>query len=148
MHKERFKIIPAVYVLLEKDGKVLFMRRYNTGYRDGQYTLPSGHLDGGETLLDAAIRETKEELDIDLSAEDMELVHVINRPKSADHERVDFFFKAEKWSGEPRIAEPNKCDNLLWLDLSNLNKEPLVEFVEQVLELVNKKVLYSQTHLG
>ncbi|MFH0856765.1 MAG: NUDIX hydrolase, partial [bacterium] len=49
MPKERFKVIPAVYLFLEEDGKILLLRRFNTGYEDGNYAFVSGHLDGGES---------------------------------------------------------------------------------------------------
>ena len=46
--KERFKLIPAVYLLLRRDEEVLLLRRANTGYQDGKYGLIAGHLDGDE----------------------------------------------------------------------------------------------------
>jgi 8-oxo-dGTP pyrophosphatase MutT (NUDIX family) len=55
--KERFKLIAAVYVLFVRDGMVLMLRRANTGYEDGNYGLVAGHVDGNETLKEAAIRE-------------------------------------------------------------------------------------------
>lgn len=64
MPKERFKIVPSVYLILMKDNKILFSRRYNTGYFDGYYSFPAGHLDGGETLKQAMVRETEEEIGI------------------------------------------------------------------------------------
>ena len=45
MAKERNKIIPASYAVLIKDNKVLLVRRFNTGYEDGKYSLPAGHVE-------------------------------------------------------------------------------------------------------
>jgi ADP-ribose pyrophosphatase YjhB (NUDIX family) len=119
MPKERFKIIPAVYAIFVRDGKVLLMRRFNTGYHDGMYAVPAGHLEGNETLADALAREVKEELGVSVDKSDATLVHVVSR-KQGDQERVDFFFRVAKWDGEPRIMEPNKCDDMQWFDLKNM----------------------------
>ncbi|HIE41446.1 MAG TPA: NUDIX domain-containing protein, partial [Candidatus Aenigmarchaeota archaeon] len=73
MPKERFKIIPTVYLVLIKDNKILLSRRFNTGFHDGEYSFPAGHLDGNETLIQAMVREAKEEIGIELKPEDLKL---------------------------------------------------------------------------
>ncbi|MEK7464953.1 MAG: NUDIX domain-containing protein, partial [Patescibacteria group bacterium] len=98
--KERFTIVPAVYLILIRDGEVLLGRRRNTGFHDGEYMLPSGHVDGGETFREAMIREAKEEIGIVLDSKDLRLVHTMHR-KSGEQERGDFFFTTERWEGEP-----------------------------------------------
>lgn len=148
MQKDRFKIIPAVYVLLIEDSQVLLMRRFQTGYSDGKYSLPAGHLDGGESLIQAAVREVAEEVGVVIDPCDLELVHVMSRPKANDAERVDFFFKAEKWVGIPQIIEPNKCDDLRWTKLDELSKIEMVGSVVQMFEKFKQKVLYSDSHLS
>ncbi len=50
MHKDRFKLIPAVFLLLIKNNRILLSQRYQTGYRDGFYSVPGGHLEGREEL--------------------------------------------------------------------------------------------------
>lgn len=54
----RNKAIPAVYIFLEKDGKFLIARRCNTGYQDGNYQVPAGHVDEGELPTEAMVRGT------------------------------------------------------------------------------------------
>lgn len=111
----RFTVIPAVYVILRRGGQVLLLRRSNTGYHDGSYALPAGHIDGGESAVAAAVRETKEEIGLDITPEDLHFVHVMHRrAEEGDHERVDFFFEATKWQGEPDNMEPEKCDDVQW----------------------------------
>jgi len=142
MAKERFKIIPAVYLVLVKDNKILLSRRYNTGYFDGSYSFPAGHLDGNETLKQAMIRETKEEIDVILDPEDLELIHVINR-KIPGNERVDFFFTTKKWQGELKIMEPDKCDDLSWFGLNNL-PENVIPYIRQVIDSFMNDIIYSE----
>ena len=56
----RFKLIASVYVLFVKDGKILMLRRANTGYEDGNYSLVAGHADGNEALTAATAREAQD----------------------------------------------------------------------------------------
>ena len=103
----------GVHVLLPRaDGALLLMRRAGTGFFDGLYSLPGGHVEEGESVLQAAVRECREELDIGLVPEDLQLFGVVHR--RSDSNRIDFFVRAAHWSGEPRIAEPHKCDALRW----------------------------------
>lgn len=113
---ERNKAVTAVYLFLKKDGKILVARRCNTGYQDGNYQVPAGHIDAGELPTEAMIREAKEEIGIDLKKEDLRLVHVSFRPKHDETgDRVDYFFEATRWDGEVVNAEPEKCDDLSWV---------------------------------
>ena len=142
MKKERFRIIPAVYLVLARGNQVLLSRRLNTGYHDGDYSLPSGHLNGNETLAQAAVREAKEEVGIDVNQEDLRLIHVVSR-KADDGERVSFFFAAGKWKGEPKIMEHHKCDDLIWAERGRL-PENMIPYVKLVLEKTKNNMTYSE----
>ncbi len=63
MKEERYKFICAVYLLLIKENQILLLKRANTGYEDGKYSLVSGHMDGNETIKQAMIRESKKKLE-------------------------------------------------------------------------------------
>jgi 8-oxo-dGTP diphosphatase len=135
---ERFKATPAVHIFLIKDGKILLQRRLNTGYQDGKYGVPSGHLEGGEPATEALAREVLEETTIVVRPEDLELVHTGHR--MGDDERVDFYFTAKRWQGEPKIAEPDKADDLRWFPIDKLpeNTTPYTRFtIGQYLEHKN-----------
>jgi ADP-ribose pyrophosphatase YjhB (NUDIX family) len=108
----------TVHLLFFQEGKVLLLRRFQTGYMDGHYSVPAGHLDGGETLTQSAVREALEETGMDLAPEDISFACVLHRFE--DEERVDFFVRVARWKGEPVNAEPHKCDNLRWFKLSRL----------------------------
>ncbi|MCX7570437.1 NUDIX domain-containing protein [Tumebacillus sp. DT12] len=115
---ERFKMAVAVHLFLIRGSQVLLLRRYNTGFEDGNYSVVVGHLDGGEDVIAAAVREAKEEAGIDLRREDVRVVGVMHR--KARDERVDFFVAADRWSGEIVNCEPDKCDELSWHDRERL----------------------------
>ncbi|MDP2631541.1 MAG: NUDIX domain-containing protein [Candidatus Uhrbacteria bacterium] len=140
--KEKFRAIMAVYVILEnKDGEVLLLLRENTGYCDGQYGLPAGHVDGNEELLSAMRREALEEVGVRIGPEHLELVHTMHR-YCGDHERIDFFFKCTNWEGEPINAEPHKCGGIQWFDLRDLPEE-LIDYYRHMFECIERGENYS-----
>ena len=142
--KERNTAVPAVYLLLEQGGKILIARRCNTGYQDGNYQVPAGHIEDGELPKAAMVREAKEEIGIDIKEKDLELVHTSYRPKHDETgSRVDFFFRAIKWSGEVVNAEPEKCDDLRWVSPDELPKNTTLN-VRVAIQETQKGVGYSE----
>ncbi len=142
MNKERFKLIPTSHLILIKDDKILLLRRFNTGYEDGNYSVIAGHLDGNETFLQAMVREAKEEGDINIKPEDLEIVHVMHR-KAPNEERIDFFIMAKRWEGELKIMESHKCDDLSWFELNNLPKNT-IPYIKQAINNIKDKIFYSE----
>ena len=123
MAKERYKHVASSYLVLIKDNKVLLQRRCNTGYEDGKYGLPAGHIERAESFTQGVIREIKEEIGIDLNMENLKVANVMHRYSGAEWgdlaERMDVFFTAEKWEGNPEIKEPEKADDLSWFGLDS-----------------------------
>ena len=141
MARDYFKFISAVYLFLVKDGKILLLRRFNTGYEDGNYSVPAGHIDGEEKATSAMIREAKEEAGIEISENQLRMVHVMHR--KSDEERIDFFFEATKWKGEPKIMETSKCDDLSWFPISQLPQN-VIPYVKAGIENYGKKISFSE----
>jgi ADP-ribose pyrophosphatase YjhB (NUDIX family) len=139
---ERFKQITSLYLLLIHDNKILLLRRINTGYADGMYGLPSGHLEENETIREGIKREAKEEIGIDLDVDDLKLVHTMHRKENDT--RVDFFFEVSKYQGTPINNEPDKCDDLQWFSLDNLPSN-IVAYVKKALENSQNKIIYSES---
>jgi len=108
----------TVHLFFFRENKILILRRFNTGYADGQYSLPAGHLDGNETVRAAAAREAAEEVGVRLAAEQIHFSSVMHRLDG--EERVDFFVEVQEWNGEPVNAEPEKCDDVRWVNVDEL----------------------------
>ena len=119
-------IIGEVYLFLRDEGRILLSRRFQTGYEDGKYSVPAGHMEGDEEVRAALMREAREEIGIELTLEDLAVVGVVH--SRSDSERVSFFVLAERWRGEVRNMEPDKCDDLAWFEPNALppNTVPLV----------------------
>jgi 8-oxo-dGTP diphosphatase len=114
----RHKVIAEVHLVLFDGDRTLLLRRCNTGYEDGNYSVVAGHLDGNETARSAMTREAKEEAGIRIDPTELALFHVMHRYD--EDERVSFFFRASAWSGEIVNAEPHKCDELRWFAVEAL----------------------------
>lgn len=142
--KQRFKVIPAVYLILIKNKKVLMMRRFNTGWDDENYSLPAGHLDGNEPAKKGLVREIREEIGLNINPQDLNLVHVMHRStKNIDNERIDLYFTTNQWEGVPKIMEPHKCDNMKWFFLNNLPAN-IVSGVKQAIQNYRQAIIYSE----
>lgn len=126
-----FALIPASYVYLLRDDEVLLQCRANTGYMDGHWVAgASGHVELGETAVEAAVREAAEELGVVVRAQDLTLLTVTHRTSGTDdpvEQRVDWFWSARVWTGDPRICEPTKCADLRWHRLDAL-PEPIPDY--------------------
>jgi ADP-ribose pyrophosphatase YjhB (NUDIX family) len=121
----------AVHIFLEEDGKVLLLRRYNTGYEDGNYSVVAGHVEHGETVRQAAAREMREEIGLVVAPENLDVVGVMHR--RSNDERVDFFLTVRSWSGEVINRETDRCDALGWF-LPQDVPENVIPYVRQALE--------------
>jgi len=140
---ERFTSVVDAHVVLRRDGKILLVRRAGNVYASGQLCLPSGHLEQGESILDAAIRETREEVGILLDPVRLRLVlsiHQRNRDKK--HTRLGFVFEPEEWSGEPARCEPAKCAELLWANPDNLPTDT-VDYTAAALRAIQRGTTFA-----
>jgi len=113
------KLPVAVHLFILRDNHILLQRRFQTGYEDGKYGVVAGHINGNEQILDAMLREAKEEAGITLDFNKTRVVQVMHR-KKPDEERIDYFLHCTSWSGEIQNMEPNKCDDLSWFPLEKL----------------------------
>jgi ADP-ribose pyrophosphatase YjhB (NUDIX family) len=143
--KERFKMIASGYLLLVRNGKILLSRRFQTGYMDGSYSFPAGHIEDNESLTTGTSREICEEIGIDVKPTDLKLVHVMHR-KSNDI-RMDFFFTTEKAGLVPKNMEPNKCDDLSWFPINNLPTNT-IPYIRTAIENYQKHIFYSEFGWG
>jgi 8-oxo-dGTP diphosphatase len=104
--------------ILNNASQVLLLKRQGS-HGAGSWCPPGGHLEWRESFLDCAIRETKEETDIDIKS--IEVVGVTSDifPEEDNH-YVTVFMKAKEWSGNPKLMEPDKSTEINWFDLDKL----------------------------
>lgn len=134
-------MIASSYLILTRDRKILLLRRFNTGYEDGKYSLPAGHVEEAETLTGAGAREFYEEIGMRIKPQHSTLVHVMHRKE--DDIRMDFFFTADIGDQTPVNKEPEKCDDLRWFALNTLPTNT-IPYIRHAIECFQKKIVYSE----
>lgn len=140
---DRFRVVPAAYVLLRRADAVLLQLRSGTGYMDDHWAFAAaGHVEKYETVFAAACRESAEELGVTIDPADLRPLTAMHRTH-VDHapidERVDFFFACDRWEGEPRLME-RKAAGLDWFALDAL-PGPVVPHEKYVLDGVRTGTL-------
>ena len=146
--KERFRLFAATYIMLVRAGKIFLLRRFNTGWMDGKYTLPAGHIEENETVRQATIRETEEEAGIKIKNGDLRCVHVMHRyslqPSGVSvRVYIDFFFTVDGFIGIPAAIERERSDRGEWFPLDNLPDNILL-YVKVAIENYKKNIPYSE----
>lgn len=135
--------IPAVYVILRKDGKILFTYREHTGFMDGTFSLPSGHVEDDENILAAAARETLEEVGVKVPLAELKHVYTTHRKTEKDI-RIDVYFEAMKWEGEPFNNEPHKHGDIAWFSDAELQKQPIMDYQAAALAAILRGDSYAE----
>jgi ADP-ribose pyrophosphatase YjhB (NUDIX family) len=116
-------------------------KKIYTGYIDGTYTVPAGHLEEGESLQQGAHREALEEAGITIT--DSKLVHTAYRERRNDRIYIDAFFEVLDYQGEVHNAEPNKCDEVIWVSKDNL-PSAIAPSLRHALEAIFRGEIYSE----
>jgi len=112
----------AWVILRDPKGRVLLARRSGVRYGSGLWGLPGGHVEGNETLAQAAARETAEEVGVTVRSSDLRPVG-FTRYADAEVQGVDVFFTTHTWTGEP--AAVGECDAVAFFDPAALPPDAL-----------------------
>lgn len=140
-YTDYFHMRCGVFVSLEKEGEILLALRQNTGYNDGLYGLVGGHLEAGETFVQAVLREAKEEVGIEIDPVDLQQTHVMHRLDNI--QTVNVFFRCTRWAKEIQNCEPEKCAGLTFFPKEAL-PETLTSFIRDGIHLSEKGIPFSE----
>ena len=95
----------------------MLRRAADAAYAAGLLCPPSGHVEVGETVSDAAIRETAEETGVRLRADQVRCVTVVHHRGPGGQARIGWFFAAEPgWRVSRSTGKPAKHAGLVWID--------------------------------
>ena len=129
----------GVGVMILKDNKILLGHRSPTRKDTGgifepdTWTLPGGKQEYEETIYDTAIRETKEETNLDIKNP---VVFSVSDDFQPDRHFITIEMLTEEYSGEPKVMEPDKEDEWRWFSLDDLPSNiysPSKKFIEKYL---------------
>lgn len=119
----------TVLCLIADGDRILLQNRVKKDWRG--YTLPGGHIEPGESIVDAVIREMKEETGLTIM--DPELAGVKQFPIEGGRYIV-FLFKAEKYEGELKSSEEGDVN---WIQTDQLSELKTVDDLELLLKVIN-----------
>ena len=131
----------GIGVLIINDNKILLGHRVSksldTGgiYEPDSWCLPGGKQDYDETIFECAIRETKEETNLDIS--DLVIFNAMDDIQPNKH-FVTIQVIANHFSGELKVMEKDKIDEWKWFDINQLPENiysPSKKFIDKYLEV-------------
>ena len=129
----------TVLCLIEDGDQILLQNRIKKDWRG--YALPGGHVELGESFVDAVIREMKEETGLTIL--DPQLVGVKQFPIE-NGRYVVLLFKATQWTGELRSSEEGKME---WIRYSELSAVKTVDDFSDLLKVMNTPELTEFQYL-
>ena len=135
----KFSVSLKARLFLHDHGKLLLLKQ--TKPNGGNFSLIGGTIEKREFAIQTLIRESWEEAGIELSEDDLELVHVLHKRSSKEH-RIVLYFRAYHYEGQPESKELQKFSNVEWWSLKALPKN-LTGTVKHVLKAYNAGMLYS-----
>lgn len=118
----------TVLCLIHKNGRYLLQDRIKNDWKG--YTLPGGHIEPGEFIVDAVIREMQEETG--LTIRHPHLCGVKQFPLE-EGRYIAFLFETEEFEGDLRSSEEG---TMHWIDERELSKVNLVEDFEDLIEVM------------
>ena len=133
---DRYLTPSAVIVVFRRkvgeNYQYLMQKRQNTGFADGLWDFScSGHVEKGESMLSTCIRECKEELGVQVNADDLHFLTFIHK-NDGGVVYYNAYFYVDDFVGEPKICESDKCEQLEWFFADqipyNTIKDRLVAF--------------------
>ena len=121
----------GIGVFIFKDGKFLMGQRRGS-HGEGSWSIPGGHLEFGETWVETATREVKEETGLEIK--NIRFGAVTNDYFPIENKHYVTIWMLSDWSsGEPAILEPDKYIEQDWFDFEHL-PTPLFLPWEQLLK--------------
>jgi 8-oxo-dGTP pyrophosphatase MutT (NUDIX family) len=136
------KRIIAVHLLLTKGYEILLLKRKNTGWMDGYWSVPAGHIEENESIFNALRREVSEEIGLLIKEDGVDGMHIMSRFMEDADDRIDFFFHVEYNNGVFNNLEPDKCEELKWFVLDDLPGN-IVPYVHHGISYYYSGLLFS-----
>ncbi len=123
----------TVLCLIENGDKILLQNRQKKNWRG--YALPGGHVERGESFIDAVIREMKEETGLTIL--DPRLAGVKQFPIE-NGRYVVLLFKATKWTGTVVSSEEGQME---WIEYGKISNVKTVDDFAELLDVINSPEL-------
>lgn len=119
--------------LIYDEDRILLQNRVKKDWQG--YTLPGGHVEAGESIVAATIREMKEETG--LTVKHPQLCGIKQFPIEGGRYLV-FLFRAKEFEGELVSSEEGE---MKWIRRDELDKYPIVKDLKELLQVMEREDL-------
>ena len=110
----------TVATIVEKDGKFLFVEEHTEGVSHTVFNQPAGHVEAGESIIDAAIRETMEETGHEVNIDAFLGMYTYTPPMFPDRTYYRFCFLATSLKHHPDAKLDTGIIGAVWMSLDEL----------------------------
>jgi len=131
----------AVFVINDKEQVLLQKRSANKRFNPNKWALCAGHVDAGESLESAALREIKEEIGIDITANDLKPFAERKFTISNSNSHITYFYYTKSNLNEKDfIIQKEELSEVKWFDIDEViymiqSKDDSTVFREERLSL-------------
>jgi ADP-ribose pyrophosphatase YjhB (NUDIX family) len=138
------KNVIGAHLYLERGGRTLLgLRHPDVAFAAEHWHALAGHVER-ESVRSCLMREAAEEAGLVIKPEDLDLVHTVHVLDHADATpRIQLFFRARAWLGEPEVREPGRCVRWEWWPLDKL-PEPMVPYTRTAIHGIRSGQSYSE----
>ena len=112
----------TVATVVEKDGKFLFVEEHTEGVTHTVFNQPAGHVECGESIIQAAIRETMEETGYAVDIDALLGIYTYTPPMFPDRTYFRFCFLAHVLEYFPEAELDKGIVGPKWMTLDELQE--------------------------
>ena len=142
MGKTNDMVVVGVGVVIENDQGLVLIGKRKGGHAP-YFSIPGGLVEKGETFEQAAKREVLEEVGIEIT--NPTVISITNNVETFEDEgfhTISVILHADRFTGSPKVMEPEKCESWEWVDPSNL-PEPHFEASTKGINCFMKSSFYT-----